>query len=72
MSPLPPLAGMDKSVVQTQAKMVVAKAKVTRNSLLRDLVWVQCLVHNNLVWKEGKIMNLVSSMSYDVMCDGKL
>jgi hypothetical protein len=58
LSLLSPLAGMDKRVVQKQAKVTMGKTKITRSFLPGDLVWVQCLVHN-LVWKEGEIVNPV-------------
>jgi hypothetical protein len=67
LSSLSPLAGMDKRVVQKQAKVTMVKIKITRSFLSGDLVWVQCLIHNNLVCKEGEIVNPVSSVTYDVM-----
>lgn len=65
-------AGIDTTVFQTKARMTVVKTRVTRSFLAGNLVWVQCLVHNKLVWKEGDIVNPVNSVSYDVMSDGKL
>jgi hypothetical protein len=69
---LSPLAGMDKRVVQKQAKTTVVETKITRSFLPGDPIRVQCIVHNNIVWKEGEIVNPVISLSYDVMCYGKL
>jgi transposase InsO family protein len=68
LSLLSPLAGMGKRMVQKQAKTTIVKTKITRSFLPEDSVRVQCLVHNNLVWMEGEIVNPVSSVSYDV-CD---